>query len=206
MKKLLICIYFVTLVMISFAGDYGDVKDFTRDSVQQGKEEQLQGAKTENKVNSAAGVEDKIGLEYGIRMGHYGSNFVKVTFMRGYNFNPYFYLGAGTGFKYYFKDHITHLSNYGYPSIPLFASFRMNFVNHNFTPYLAIDAGYSYIAGYKDLRFFYNPTFGLRFSIGNKSKMNVGVGYDKQMVKQSDRYYDTSAYFEAFNVNIGVSF
>ena len=201
MKKFFTCLYFVSLVNLSFAGDYTHVKYFQKDSI----EIQAQNDYSDNSFDSNSRFENRVGLEYGKIVNHYTVNFVKMSFMKGYNFNPYFYLGVGTGFKLYFGKSNNHNTIKVAPSIPLFASFKLNFVNQRFTPYLAIDAGYSLNVGYDHSTFFYTPTFGLRFPIGNKNKMNVGVGYEKQM-KEKSTYFDPTTFIEFLSINMGISF
>lgn len=125
--------------------------------------------------------------------------------MEGYNFNPYLYLGVGTGLKLYFDKININSAIEVTPSLPLFASFRFYFANTSFTPYLAIDAGYSFMAGIDVTMFFYHPTFGFRFPIGEKTKMNVGLGYERQGAEKYS-YSDSKTYIESLNINKGISF
>ena len=107
----------------------------------------------------------------------------KLNIINGYQINPYFSLGFGTGLRYY--------NNYKYGQwdavlIPLFADFRANFINKKVSPYLSLGVGYSYDAtddfSQTGAGILLNTIIGVSFKVSEKSALN---GYD--------RGYDTIA-------------
>jgi hypothetical protein len=125
--------------------------------------------------------------------------YVGVNYVAGYRFNPYLYLGGGTGILYNhvkklwgeylshglpfepYKPYDMHIPPIGcyYPffnlnkvSIPLFAYWKLNFSDTNWSPFFVLTGG-GYLSSkrallfesgfglYKTSGFFINPQFGL---------------------------------------------
>ena len=143
-------------------------------------------------------------LGYQIGTGDYGMDRLKLNIINGYQINPYFSLGFGTGLRYYFDAEAA--------LIPLFADFRANFIDNKISPYLSLGVGYSFDAtnDFEGVGFLLNPTVGVSFKVSDKSAMNVGLGYEMQKMKFYDYWYgDTYTYNEnsgAISINVGISF
>lgn len=116
-------------------------------------------------------------MGYQIGLGVFGMDRIKLDFINGYQINPFFSLGVGTGMRYYFDAKAA--------SIPIFADFRANLINHNVSPYFSIGVGYSFDATIKfePVGFLLNPTFGISFKVSDESILNVGIGYEMQRMK-----------------------
>lgn len=59
---------------------------------------------------------------------------ISLNQVLAYKFNPYFYMGIGAGYDMWPKT--------GF--IPLYASFNVNFLNGNWSPFIYINTGYSF--------------------------------------------------------------
>lgn len=116
-------------------------------------------------------------LGYQIGVGDYGMDRLKLNIINGYQLNPYFSLGIGTGLRYYFDAEAV--------LIPFFADFRANFINKKVSPYLSLGMGYSFDATYnfKGIGFLLNPAVGVSFKVSGKSAVNIGLGYEMQKIK-----------------------
>lgn len=132
----------------------------------------------------------EFGYEGGI--GNYGMDRMKLNIINGYQINPYFSLGLGTGLKYYFDEEAI--------LIPLFADFRANFMNNKVSPYLSLGLGYTFVAinNFSGLGFLLNPNLGVSFKVSDKSAMNIGMGYEMQSMQIYDYFYG-----DAYVVNTG---
>lgn len=106
------------------------------------------------------------------------SNRVTLTTSHGYQFNPYFFAGAGLGVEYW------HESEDGGWSVPIFADLRFDYSFGDLMG-IFVDAKVGYSVA--DIEgFTFHPKFGVRFALGEKMGLNVGVGYPLQKIKDID--------------------
>ena len=125
---------------------------------------------------------------YQIGVGNFGIDRLKLNIINGGQLNPYFSLGFGTGLRYYY--------NISALLIPIFADFRINFINNTVSPYLSLGVGYSLDALHGEgAGAFFDPTVGVSFKISRKSAINVGVGYEMQWLKY---YYSVEGYYGGY--------
>jgi len=150
------------------------------------------------------GYKGIVELGYEIGADRYSLNRLKLNIINGYQLNPYFSLGLGTGVRYYFET--------GTALIPLFADFRGNFMDNNISPYLSLGVGYSFNASryFDGVGFLLNPTAGVSFRIPGNSVMNVGIGYEMQRMElyivewnYAMRGWRNTG---AISINVGISF
>ncbi len=150
------------------------------------------------------GYKGVIELGYQIGVGSYGMDRLKLNIINGYQINPYFSLGFGTGLRYYFEAEAA--------LIPVFVDFRVNFMNNKISPYLSLGVGYTFNAtnNFEGVGFLLNPTVGVSFKVSDKSAMNVGLGYE---IQKMDFYYGgyygyylSSKNSGAISINVGISF
>jgi len=107
---------------------------------------------------------------------------IRFNVINGYQFNPYFSLGFGVGFHWYIEDGLL---------LPLFADFKVNFLNKKVSPYLSLAVGYSFnLTESNPSGMYFSPTCGVRFKFTEKTAMNVGLG----MGFQGFSYYGYSSY------------
>ena len=120
----------------------------------------------------------------------------------GYRINPTVLIGAGTGISYtdllFEPAHYNSLINYyskDYKEtgayVPVFATAKFNFIKDGISPYIAVDAGYSflipfseYARKYVSLGFFASPHFGVDFPL-SKGSLGVELGYKYQAMKNT---------------------
>ena len=137
-----------------------------------------------------------LNVGYGFGVGHdsKGIDFGKFDFINGYQFNPYFSLGFGTGLKFYFDESNTSLV------IPLFADFRAHFIDYMVSPYVAVGIGYTLEATpeFRGLGFMLNPSLGASIKISKRSALNIGVGY---LMQRSE-----GGSLNSINLDFGISF
>ena len=153
-------------------------------------------------------------MTYGIAVDSFKTDFVKLSLINGYRFNPFLSLGLGAGAKLFLVEGDLDLV------IPLYLDARVNFTEHRITPYLSFDIGYSIdIIFYSDdkgnhilseaVDLLINPAAGVRFKITNRSAINVGIGCEMQ----SMRFYTNKLHTEkaagnstCITINAGFSF
>jgi len=133
----------------------------------------------------------ELGYQFGV--GDYGMDRLKLDIINGYQINPHFSLGFGTGLRYYFDASAA--------VIPFFADFRANFIDNEISPYLSLGIGYSFDAtnDFEGVGFLLNPTVGVSFKISDKSAVNVGLGYEMQRMK----FYSYGWSYDEFSQNSG---
>lgn len=116
-------------------------------------------------------------LDYGyiVGIGNTKNNKMEFATSLGYQFNPIFYVGAGTGGQLSMndKDH----------SLPVFINGRMNFLDEYTTPFLDVRTGYSVAEG---KGFYFSASAGVSFTKKGKHAFNLGLTYTSQNVK----YYE----------------
>lgn len=180
---------------------------YQMDEIEKLTKEVIQGKSGGSLSNSGlqSGYKGIVELGYQIGTGDYGMDRLKLNIINGYQINPYFSLGFGTGLRYYFDAEAA--------LIPVFADFRANFMNNKISPYLSLGVGYSFDAtnDFEGVGFLLNPTVGVSFKVSDKSAMNVGLGYEMQ--KMDFYYYDgyygyysSSENSGAISINVGISF
>lgn len=180
---------------------------YQMDEIEKLTKEVIQGKSGGSLSNSGlqSGYKGIVELGYQIGTGDYGMDRLKLNIINGYQINPYFSLGFGTGLRYYFDAEAA--------LIPVFADFRANFMNNKISPYLSLGVGYSFdpTNDFEGVGFLLNPTVGVSFKVSDKSAMNVGLGYEMQ--KMDFYYYDgyygyysSSENSGAISINVGISF
>lgn len=90
----------------------------------------------------------------------------------GFQFNPIFYTGVGTGY------YIT-LNNKD-ASMPIFLNPRINFLDEYKTPFLDVKVGYSVREG---KGFYFSSSLGMSFTKKGKRAFNLGLFYALQNAK-----------------------
>ena len=145
------------------------------------------------------GYRDFVELGYTIGTGLFGSDRVEFSTTHGYQFIPYFYAGIGTGVHYYHDASAVR--------IPIYADLRVDFMKRPVCPFIDLKIGYTV---YEDRGFYLNPMAGVRFSIGRRNALNVGLGYTMQRIEYSyeDLYgiYSDSVNIGGFSIRLGFEF
>ena len=153
-----------------------------------------------NSVGLYPGYKGVVELGYQIGLTEYGIDRLKLDFINGYQINPFFSLGIGTGVRYYFDAKAA--------LIPVFADFRANLINRNVSPYFSIGVGYSFDATIKfePVGFLLNPTFGISLKFSDATILKLGLGYEMQKMKFFRYFLNQygNSYGDVFIENSGV--
>ncbi len=139
-------------------------------------------------------------------------------FIAGYRINENLIIGAGTGISYtdllfypsfsiglhYYKEY-KETGAY----VPLFATAKYNFTKEGISPYVSLDAGYSFLVPFSDyasdyvkLGVMFNPHFGVDFPI-SKGSIGVELGYKYQTMNNSEL---TDSKMDYNQLTIGVAY
>lgn len=109
----------------------------------------------------------------------------EVTTSHGYQFNPYIFLGAGTGFNFTGKAKHGNISGNPYlkrdakVDIPIFFNARANFTQTKFSPFVDARIG-SYVNN--DGGIYANVAIGGRYAIGDNIGLSLSIGYEVRKV------------------------
>lgn len=134
---------------------------------------------------------------YSVGIGDYDFGRFEINTTHGYQFNPYFFLGAGTGF-HFMSSYKT--GNMDIPldirestvDIPLFANVRCNFTKKKVAPFVDLKGG-TYVTNNGGL--YVNVSAGCRFAINKRQAINVSIGYatEKLEFETFDEFIDSSS-------------
>lgn len=178
----------------------GSVFAFSIDEVSKmTKEESLQKKYNSNKTRLFTAIEGG----YSIGIGDWGTDRLYMNCISGYQFNPYFILGGGVGFRYYEESEI---------SIPIITYFRANLSNGKMIPFFALSIGYNIsLSEYSANGLVFEPSCGVSFAINNKNAITVGWGYSLDQFKYEvyDRHLDYETFNEmsgAITLKVGITF
>lgn len=202
--KFLTCFLFVTIAALSFAKE---LPNDQKDRILPRNEMQDRSDYSFDQSASESGYEFNVTFGPGLKINDFGYNFLKLSLINGYRINPYFYIGIGTGVRLYLDNHAIFNTFAAYPVIPFFVHFNMNLTNKNVSPYLTVDMGYSFESSdqFKGIGVLLIPMAGIKFPFAQTDVMNLGIGYEMQMVQ--DYHEDgSSVNYGANSVNIGFSF
>ncbi|MFC2079925.1 hypothetical protein ACFLRQ_00460 [Bacteroidota bacterium] len=97
-------------------------------------------------------------------------NPLKLNVINGYQFNPYFSMGIGTGIWYH-----------RHALVPLFADFRAYLLDKKISPFLALDTGFIFRES-----IFLLPTFGVSWKLSKYFVINLSFGYHLAFVGPND--------------------
>ena len=121
------------------------------------------------------GIKGFIESGYTIGVGKNHEGRISLLATVGYQFNPYLFIGFGSG-ENYFHDS----KHYG---IPIYGAIRANLLKTWVTPYIDAKIGTS-IADVKG--FFFRPSIGCRFGAQNNTAFTLSIGYEYQDLRDSD--------------------
>lgn len=122
------------------------------------------------------------------------ANRFELSTTHGYQFNNYLFVGGGAGINFY-----TDADLY---SVPLFASFRANFMNKKITPFADIKSGYT-VGDVEGA--FVTVGLGVRFALAKKMALNLKLEYAYQEYDYEYYYSSSSYYYDNESINgIGI--
>ncbi len=131
-------------------------------------------------------------LPFNALSGNIGANYIA-----GYRINNTLLVGAGVGINYFLNSQPSQLSidtpcgvtlTPSAITIPIFAYFRANFMNAQFSPFFALAAGYElgskqtlnldlYSVEYNTGGFFANPQIGINYRTTLKTSLYLAIGF-----------------------------
>lgn len=127
-------------------------------------------------------------------------SYFSMQFTLGHQFNPYFYLGGGTG--YMEGRYVLHipLSLQSSKFVPLFADMRISMNKKIYVPYFDLKTGYNIGIDYaNDGRgFYFNPSIGIKNMQISKRKKTPAVTLSLG--------YSNYNHFNCFNIKLGLEF
>jgi hypothetical protein len=169
---------------------------------------------TQEKVNSNAkdsfvfkpGYRGILEAGYGMGTGTYGFDVFNFNFVNGYQLNKKMFVGIGTGFKSFNNGKLNLL--------PLYADFKYSFLNEKISPFLSMNAGFSFNPndGFKGEGILFNPSLGVQIKGKNNVRYNIGLNYQTQQmnfyVLSDDMRYFTSIirFSESIGLTLGIVF
>lgn len=124
-------------------------------------------------------------------------NKLKLNIILGYQINPYFSIGLGTGLRYFLAEQGT--------LVPLFADFRTNLLDKKVSPYLSLGVGYTFDLknNLEGVGFLLNPNLGVSIKTSDKHTLNFGIGYEMHLMDEYAPFYEE---FGTISIVIGVKF
>ena len=127
---------------------------------------------------------------YDIGIGDFELGRFVISTAHGYQFNPFIFLGAGTGFhfipEYKTKDMDIPLDvRESKVDIPVFANARINLMKTKIAPFIDAKAG-TFVTNNSGM--YLNISVGCRISTNEKQAVNISIGYASEKLE-----------FETFN-------
>jgi hypothetical protein len=152
------------------------------------------------------GYEGLVELGYGGASGIYGLDVIKINFVNGYRFNPYYFAGFGFGMRNYF-DHKTI-------TIPFFVDFRAQFYHKNLCPYVSIAGGGALNTNDDFFGTLVNPSLGIKLNTKKNIIYQFSIGYDAQQIRflkivgspWDPQIFHTIQFSESATINLGITF
>ncbi|MCC8176007.1 MAG: hypothetical protein LIO91_06185 [Bacteroidales bacterium] len=137
------------------------------------------GAYAQNPDKGYRGFVD-VGYGFGVDGYDFGRVFIETS--HGYQFNSYFFLGAGLGLQfssaYETSDMTIALDERDSKTdIPVFGNFRVRFLKKKFSPFVDLRVG-SYVNNGGGA--YVNLSAGLRIATTERQAVNIALGYGTQ--------------------------
>ena len=122
---------------------------------------------------------------YSVGIGDYDFGRFEINTTHGYQFNPYFFLGAGTGIHFMSSYKTAGMDvaldeRESKVDIPVFANLRCNILNKKFSPFVDLKGG-TFVTNNGGL--YLVASVGCRYSINEKYALNLSVGYAKEKLE-----------------------
>lgn len=168
-------------------------------------------APVEQKPVSPSGYYGLIELGYGMQVGDKGYDIGKFNFINGYRFSPHFSAGIGVGLRYYAYD-VFEENFFGYSDlietggIPVFLDLRAHFSKGNVSPYLVLNAGFTFDSQMFEPNLMISPGAGVKIKVSRKSSFLVGISYDIQEYTLYDFEQESLLDEKLTNVSLNLGF
>jgi hypothetical protein len=158
--------------------------------------------KTEYDITGYRGFVD---YGYTIGVGSYQLGRWELTTSHGVQFNPFFFLGLGSGFQYYCTNGLSDLM------IPLFLDFRSSFTKDKVSPIFGLKVGGAFYVSDEGSGLYVNPSIGVRCMVDEKRAINFTLGYTYQGLGVETHssyynYYSQTLDLNGFSIKAGFEF
>ena len=146
------------------------------------------GQKPDTIISSKPDFVNDLGISlemgYGWKINKEGFNAFKLNLIAGVSLNESFFLGVGSGFRYYTQP------DYFDFAIPFLVNFRYNILKKEFTPFIALSGGPAYwgtggIDKVDGIGGLVNLSGGIKFKFTTNTDAYLGVGYDFEKARGS---------------------
>ncbi len=156
------------------------------------------------------------------------TDFLGVNYIGGYRFNPYFFLGLGTGvnFSLATPDKSKLYLPFCRPTtlnVPIYIHFKVNFTKSNWSPYASMSIGGrvskkvhqtygDFYINYNQSGLFGDVSFGIDRNITKNLSLYLGIGYKIESflyAKYRDDYVGLiqgNKLLHGFSLHVGLSF
>ncbi len=171
--------------------------------------------KQNNKVKKglSKGYKGIIEVGYQLGIGSTITDNVKINLINGYQYNPYFSLGIGIGFRVYLnKSTESFTIENNLLTFPIFADIKFNLLDKKASPFISLSPGYSFNLNDNFLKsgFIFGINSGFTIITNSENSINIGVGLENQEVdiiqsSRNSKSYKTIS-LNTFNINFGVTF
>jgi hypothetical protein len=104
---------------------------YETDEVERIRKEAIQESNQRESSGLKKGYRGIAEVGYGFAVGDYRLDRIMVNFVNGYQLNPHFFFGIGTGLRYYSEADNAMV-------VPFFADLRTYFMDRNFSPNIGI--------------------------------------------------------------------
>jgi hypothetical protein len=130
----------------------------------------------------------------------------EVLLVYGYQMGPSFYSGIGSGLSLFYTKNVLHCGDVGNITLvfPVFANFKINFLNTNLSPFLSLKTGYLFAVpgwgvstggdmsgGFNEFASrsgFVNPSIGIDYSVSDNFKVSFAFGINLNTITYTDSY------------------
>ena len=168
-----------------------EVEKITKDIITPGnragnkiKEARTSGNSFSTAAYDTRGYRGFIDFGYTIGTGDYNVGRIELTTSHGYQINPYFFVGAGTGVNYYCTRGADDFI------IPVFADIRANFIEGPVVPFATLKLGYSFSTRESyDGGLYLAPAVGVKFMLNSRQALSLSLGYTCQWLSSDEYYY-----------------
>lgn len=125
---------------------------------------------TDSISTSTSGYWGCIGLGFILSVDGTGRDGLKIDFVNGYRFNPYFAVGAGVGFRGYAEN---------FRTLPVYLHLKVNLLDKPFSPFIALSGGADVGIGQgKKSGGYFSPAIGIGGKASAQSSMFFKVSFE----------------------------
>lgn len=122
---------------------------------------------------------------YSVGIGDYNFGRFEINTTHGYQFNPNFFLGAGTGLHFMSSYETGGMdialdARESKVDIPVFANIRCNLLNKKFSPFVDVKGG-TFVTNNGGL--YLVAAVGCRYAINDKYALSLSAGYAKEKLE-----------------------